>query len=253
MGYEISQFDIPDRQLLASSGQPGLSRGTDIGEVKITRTIFGRAKVRVIREHDKERRAWLLMSLAVTMVAVVAWQWWVQSQQSEPIAALPPIGSRVHVSAPAFQPEYISSPAATPAVGSKSGTPSQAEIDIQTISQAISQKSAPLKPLGLKVAEQIATKPVTVQPLSASNPQAALPAINSSTSKNQADMQHPAKLSAPIQPAATTVVTPPSTPFVANKPTAEAPVVEPLIKDVTPALPPTTDNQTTEPVNEQGK
>src|SRR5450756_2656023 len=89
MGHEISQFDIPDRQLLATNAQPRVDRLMDIGEAKITRTIFGRTKVRVIRERDKKRRAWLLTALAVMAIAAIAWQGWIALQQMQ--SAPPPL------------------------------------------------------------------------------------------------------------------------------------------------------------------
>lgn len=76
MGHEISQYDIPDRQLLATKAQSRAGMGEDIGEAKIIHTIFGRAKVRVIREQDKKRRAWLLATLVVMALAAAAWEGW---------------------------------------------------------------------------------------------------------------------------------------------------------------------------------
>ena len=77
MRHEISQFDISDRQLLATNAQPRVVRLMDIGEAKITRTIFGRTRVRVTRERDKKRRTWLLAALAVMALAAAAWQGWI--------------------------------------------------------------------------------------------------------------------------------------------------------------------------------
>ena len=57
MWHEISQYDIPDRQLLAAKAQSSVGRRKDIGEAVITHTIFGKARVRIIREQDKIRRA----------------------------------------------------------------------------------------------------------------------------------------------------------------------------------------------------
>ena len=77
MGYEISQFDISDRQLLGSDPQPKTAKASDIGEAKVTRTFFGGARVRVIREQDRKRRSWLLTVLLAIAIAIVAWQGWV--------------------------------------------------------------------------------------------------------------------------------------------------------------------------------
>ena len=74
MGYEISQFDILNRQLLTGKPHPGAVVVSDIGEAKVGRTIFGRAKVRVIRGQDRKRRAWLLTMLLVVVAAAAAWE-----------------------------------------------------------------------------------------------------------------------------------------------------------------------------------
>ncbi len=81
MKQENSQLDIPDRQLLASSAQPSV--WTEIGEAQVTHTIFGRAKVRIIRKHDNVRRA-MWLTAVVVIIAVAAWQGWVAYQPSEP-------------------------------------------------------------------------------------------------------------------------------------------------------------------------
>src|SRR5665811_708237 len=114
MGHEISQFDISDRQLLATNAQPRVDRLMEIGEAKITRTIFGRTKVRVIRERDKKRRAWLLTALAVMALAAAAWQGWIALQQMQSAAPPLPLSERIRVSAPVFQSEGIN---ATPSSG----------------------------------------------------------------------------------------------------------------------------------------
>ena len=107
MGHEISQFDILDRQLLATNTQPRVSIMSDIGEAKITHTIFGGAKVRVIREQDRKLRAWLLAVLVVTVVAASAWQGWIIFQRMQYVAPAVPLSERIQVSEPVFRPAYI--------------------------------------------------------------------------------------------------------------------------------------------------
>lgn len=246
MGHEISQFDIPNRQLLATNAQSGVCMWTDIGEAKITHTIFGRAKVRVIREHDKKRRAWLLMTMAVTALATVAWLGWIASQQTEPLVASPlPLSARIRVSAPTFQPEDISFPATTPSARSKQRTPSQIVIDNMT-----TRRESP-PPRGLNAVGKIAAQPVTAQPLIANKPQTAALATNNNASKHQTDMQRLPRLSAPIQPVAPTVATPPGTPPAANRPANLAPLVAPSIKEDTSPPSPAGNNQPPGPVKAQ--
>lgn len=170
MGHEISQFDIPDRHLLAANAQPRTDRLMDIGEAKITRTIFGGAKVRVIRERDKKRRAWLLTVLAVMVIAAAAWQGWIAFQQMQSAAPPLPLSERIRVSPPVFQSEDI--PATPSLARDRQRTPTQIVIDGMTTRR----EPAPQQPLGLKASRQMADKPVTAQPLTAGKPQTASPA-----------------------------------------------------------------------------
>jgi hypothetical protein len=107
MAYEISQFDIQDRQLLASDPQPKAAKASDIGEAKVSRTLFGRARVRVIRAQDRKRRAWLLMLLLVFVAAAAAWEGWVIVQRVENQPPPVPLSERIWVSPPVFRPARI--------------------------------------------------------------------------------------------------------------------------------------------------
>ena len=235
MWHEISQFDIPNRQLLAKNAQSRMGMWMDIGEAKITHTIFGKAKVRVIREQDKNRRAWLLTALSVTALAAAAWQGWIALQQTELLqsAAPPlPLSERIRISAPDSHPANILISAIPPSISSKPGTPSQTEIN----NPATNRKSAPQQAPGLQAAGPMAAKPVTAQPLTASKPLTAKPqatplAAHNNSPKNQTDLQQPPILSAPIQPTAPTDATPPAT-----QPAANTPPAEPLIEGDTSTL-----------------
>lgn len=239
MGHEISQFDISDRQLLATSARA--SMWSDIGEAKITRSIFGRARVRVIREKDKIIRVWLLATLAVVAIAVAAWQGWNAFQQSELLAPLIPLSQRISISAPVYQPETVSPAAARSAGRNKSESLIQTEID----SLVASPNMLPQRPLGMNATKPMAAKPVTPQPSIASKP--APLATNNNSSKRQTVMQPLPKLPGPIPPAAPAVATPPAgqqpaapsaatspaTQPEANKPTPVPPPAEPLTKSTT--------------------
>jgi hypothetical protein len=243
MGHEISQFDIPERQLLASKAQQGEGIWKDIGEAKITRTIFGRVQVRVIRERDKKRRAWLLTTLAVVAIAAAAWQGWIALQKSELFAPPLPLSERIRVSAPVFQPEDI--PATPRSVKDRQRTQTQILID----SMATRRPPKPQQPHDLKATEQIAAKPDAAQPLVASKP--APFATNNNSSKTQADIQQPPKPSVTIQPVAPAVATPPATQPSSNRPAAVAPLAEPLIKENTSTPSPAGGNQPPGSVNVQ--
>lgn len=246
--HEISQFDIPDHQLLATKAQQRMGILRDIGEAKITRSVFGRAKVRVIREKDKKRRAWLMAALAVMAIAAAAWQGWIAFQQMQ--SAPPPLSlnERIRVGAPVFRPENIAP--ATPSVRDRQKTPTQIVIDSMTTRR----EPAPKQPLGLKASRQMGEKPDTGEPLTASKPltdksQTAPLAANNSSSKNQADMQQPPKLSTSTQLAAPAVAARPATQPAVKKPADVAPLAEQLIKQDASTLPPAGVNQPPGPVN----
>ena len=237
MRHEISQFDISDRQLLATNAQPRVVRLMDIGEAKITRTIFGRTRVRVTRERDKKRRTWLLAALAVMALAAAAWQGWIEFQQMQSAVPPLPLSARIRVSAPVFQPENI---APTPALErGKSETLLQTEIN----SLVASPNMLPQRPPVLNATKPMAVKPATAKPLITSksltaNPQAASHATNNNSPKNQTDMQQPPMLSDPIQLEAPTVAASSARKPAANKPATVVPLVEPIIKGDTSTLSP---------------
>lgn len=243
MGHEISQFDIPERQLLA--GRAHASVWSDIGEAKITHTIFGKARVRVIREKDKIIRAWLLAALAVIAIAVAAWQGWIALQQSKLFAVLPPLSERISVSAPVFQPETIAPAAARSAGRSKPESQIQAEID----SLVASPNRLPQRPPALNATRPVVEKPFTAQSLVASKP--APLATSNNASMNQTGSQPHSRLAAPIQPAAPAVAAPAAAQPAANRP---APVVlpaEPVSKKDRSAPSPAGNNQPSDPANAQ--
>lgn len=225
MGHEISQFDIPDRQLRATSAQAGM--WSDIGEAKITHTIFGKARVRVIREKDKIIRAWLLAALAAVALAAAAWQGWIALKQSEFLAPLAPLSERISVSAPVYQPGTIAPAAARSSGGNKPESLIQTEID----SLVASPNRLPQRPTSLNATNPpMAAKPVTAQPLIASKP---VPlSTNNNPSKNPMGTQPHPKVSDQIQPAAPAVATPPTQP-AANKPAPSVTPAEPLSKKET--------------------
>ena len=249
MGHEISQFDIADRQLLAGSAHAFMR--SDIGEAKITRNIFGKAKIRVIREKDKILRAWLLAALAVVAIAVAAWQGWIALQQSKLLAVTPPLSERISVSPPVFQPENISSAAAKPSGRSKPESLIQSEID----SLVASPNVLPQRPPAVVSANTKPATTVAAQPSTTSNP-VPVP-TNNNSSKNQPNMQPRHSAPAPVQPATPAVATPPATQPAENKPSPVASPGEPLTKKGAATISSAGDNQTpdqasVEPVNARG-
>lgn len=266
MGHEISQLDIQDRQLLATNAQSRAATWTEIGEAEITHTIFGRAKVRIIRKHDKARRAWLLAAtLAVAAIAVATWQAWIASRQTEPLqSAVPsiPESAKMQESAPALQPENIVPPAASLSLKSEPTASPQAEINKPAISQkSATQLSPDLKGDEKKTAKPVTVhqkpvtaqpKPVTPQPLAASKPQTTPLAADNNALKNQTDMQQSTRLSPPKQPVAP-AVTQPAAQSAAGSPVDIAPLASPIVKEDTTAQSPAGDQQPAEPGSAQNK
>lgn len=241
MWPETSQYNIPSRQLLATNGQPGAYRWTEIGEPKITYTISGRAMVRQISEQGKSYRTWLLAALAVAAIAIAAWQGWVESQQAEQLqSATPPTppGARVRITAPAIQSEYITPPATPPLEMSNPITPSQSKIN----NPATSRETALQQPPGLKASMQMDANPVADQSLKTSRPQVASPATTSSSSKKQTEKQPRLKLLAPIQPVAPIAATQPAAQPGPDEPAATTTFADPMLKESAPAPSPAGEN-----------
>ncbi len=199
MGHEISQFDIHDRQLLAGMPQPSAGIVTDVGEAKITHTIFGRAKVRVVRVQDRKRRVWLLAILIVTATAAAAWQGWIISRKNEYVAPPVSLSERILVSAPVFLPAHI--------IPDPHPSRRRSESLIQTEIDGLLSGPLPRHPPGWKPP----AKPVTAKPSMA----------------NQAPATAQAQTTAQIQVPAQTRTTPqPAT----TVPAAAVPIANPLVK-----------------------
>lgn len=220
MTYEISQLDVPDRQLLPTSARSRASLSTEIGEAIVTHTIFGRAKVRIIRKHDKMRRTlWLMALLGATVAAAAAWQGWMAGQQAEPVQTaepLPALSTNVQENVPVPQPEYPAQPAAVPPVESKPVMSPQAG----TSDAPISQKSVPL-------------------------------GANDIPARNPADTQQPPKPVQAKQPVAKPRVTQPVTQPAVNSPAAVAPLAAPSAQEDVPVPAPAGNKQAADPVNVQ--
>lgn len=214
MRHEISQLDIPHRQLLASNAQPIV--WTEIGEAQITHTIFGRAKVRIIRKNDNYRRGVWLTGMVAAAIAAAAWQGLFTSQPSESLQSAdlpPPVSVREQ---PAFQFENIASPSIPPAAMKESVAPQPTEgLNSPEPKAALPAVTHP-KPVTIQQKPiETQAKPVTPQPLAASKPQTA-PLVANSSSRSPINAQPPAQ-SLPLKP----IVAPAVSTLPATKPVAE--------------------------------
>ena len=202
-----SKSDIPGRQLPTVDTPHNESEWTEIGKAEVTQSIFGKAKVRIIRQHDKARRAWLLtalvvLALMVTAAAAVIWQEQNAPQASKTVRSTEPapqLNARPEASAPASQVVAIPATGILLMEKDKPGTPTA--IDNPAASRVPQQSPT------VNTAEQTVAKPVAPRHVIASKPKTATRATNNNAAKNQTGMQQLPSLSAP--PVAPT--TPPAT------------------------------------------
>ncbi|MBI4808890.1 MAG: hypothetical protein HY799_08095 [Nitrosomonadales bacterium] len=224
MSDQYNQPDIQDRQLLPA--RPKVSISKEIGEAVITETIFGKAKVRIIRKNDKFHRAmWLLALVGVGIVAAATWQGWVASQRSEAVPEVVPAvtpGADVAEAAPASQAEaWPTLESAQPVL------PSQTAI---VNPMAVQQSSAPVAVTPVK--PTLAPRPVTVKPQSATQPTGILAAPQFATALPPKPV-----FAKPPKPAAAATT--------ASSPAIAMPLSSPLAQEAAPA--------TVEPTTPQAK
>lgn len=66
-----------------SDSQPRIGKWTEIGEVKITQTLFGKVKVQVVTEQNDRLRNWIIALILLLVLGVASWQAWQAWQQPE--------------------------------------------------------------------------------------------------------------------------------------------------------------------------
>jgi hypothetical protein len=237
MSHEISELDIPDRLLLPAHARARVS--TEIGEAVVTHSIFGRAKVRIIRKGDRMRRTVWVMALAVAAAAAMAaWQGWLASQQPELLQGTEPepsLNATAQQSVPAAQPEYAAQPAVVPPLESKPLTSPQGEQNVVPAGPKSTQSQAQAAP------DAVPVKPDAV-PSMTRKLQTPAPAEGEIGAGKPANTQHPPK-PAP-KPAVTPTV---ATPRV-MQPAAQ---VVPVDKEDAAAQAPAMDRPAADPVNAQ--
>jgi hypothetical protein len=163
MSHEIGPLDISDRQMQENS-PPKTSEWTEIGEAKITHTIFGKAEVRIVRKHDKIRRILSLIAMLVIGGAVLL-GWRLYKQADLGVAS----SLNAEVAAPVSQAEFNQTLAAPPTVTDKASTPPQ---------QVISQNSKLQESHDVKNAGPATAKPVVQKPFNVIRAQPVIPAAN---------------------------------------------------------------------------
>lgn len=269
MTHDVNQLDIPDRELLAGSARPNV--WTEIGDAKITHTIFGKAKVRIVRKHDNTHRILWLAGIAAIVVAAAVWQGLFTQRQAEPVQnedLPPPAQAKEKVSPPAFQSENIASPAVPPSSTRELDTQAQVETDKSAIvTKSASESKMDLQKNGLQTEKPpvpqsklrmvqrrpVAVQPVKPQPLADDKPQATQPAgINASS--NTIEVPPPVKLLPPKPIVAPGTATPPVAPAQsASSPADIIQLTAPLGKHGAATPPPAAIDQLSAPVDVQSK
>lgn len=240
MSHENGQFDISGIQLREPKAQPRLSLSREIGEAQIIHTLFGKAKVRIIRKHDKIRRAWWLTGMiGLAVVSAAVWQVWFAAQYTEPLQSatpLPPVNAEVQPVAPVSENIPLASTGSEPRMSAP---------PVESATPSVPQKIEPQQDIEMKGAEKAVAKPVKVQPPVADKPQTMPLATDDAALKKQTVMQPPAKRSPPKQ--SIPVTTPPAAP--ASSPEA----VVSLDKEDAPVQSPASGKPLPDPVNAQSK
>lgn len=279
MGHEINQLDISGIQLRESKTQPKVSLSREIGEAKIVHTIFGRAKVRIIRKHDKFHRAlWQTAAFVVAVAAALFWQDWYAGQQTDSMqsgesAMSTDAGAQER--APVPQLENVAAPATPQAAVVEPRTLAPDEVGKPAISHGAPQphavtkaaenevaKPAAVQPKRVVTPKPVATKPKPAAPLRATvqTATAGTPPQTPPVSAGENTLKTPTAVPAtkpvlPKPPVAATVVTPVSAkPAVPASGAVAAPVLTPpLAKDEPANHAPVVDKQLAAPINMPGK
>lgn len=223
MSEQNNQPDLLDRQLIPARSKATLSR--EIGEAVVTETIFGKAKVRIIRKGDKMQRVLRTATyIAAGVAAVIAWQVWESSNQAAAPETEPVVGAVNPESVPASQPE-AAPVLAEPAV--------QAVLPPQTIAVvpvAVSHSA----PGAATAASSVApAKPLVVPRPVLARPQSAPPATGTLETPLPAralPRPMPPRPAASVPAAATAI-----RPQVDSSPAAILPLSSPLARETTPA------------------
>lgn len=205
--HEIGQFDIPNRQLVVIKKESKGDSWTDIGNAKITHTIFGRAKIRVIREKDKIRRTWLMAAMVSIALVGSVWLGWIAAQNAE----------------------LLQSETAMPPVSIKPSEPPLTESGIP----ASDWESTPQQPLDLKASDRIGQQVEIIQSLTESKSQTEPHAKGKKKSQNESESKSSPKSPAAAQSAAPAAATPPASHPAEIRPATVVSPIEPAIKENT--------------------
>ena len=157
MSYDTKLLEPENRQLMDADMPPKAGEWTEIGEAVVTHTIFGKAKVKIVRKKNNINR--VLFLLGAVVVIILAWQGWVFFGVAEKIQGVD-FWTEKNVkleTAPLSSPvENITEPNA--------------------VVLQYTKKSELLQPQIYKESDQTVAKPVIHQPMVAIKPQSGVAA-----------------------------------------------------------------------------
>lgn len=232
MSYKVRQLDFEDRPLLSRQNE---SVWTDIGQAEVTYSLFGKAKVRIVRKHDRLRRNVLLSLAIVGALAFLIWKTGVLNLlHTDPVQIVESADSRVPrievmPSTPMIEPASRSS--AAPAVNPKPGNYASAEHKNAVQAHSNVAQAVP----AAKPADKAPPAPAAQHPLVAIGAQSAAVAASAVAATDKPQLRKPLP---PRQIAASGVVAAPAatSPVSGVAAVPHAPVI---VKgsDVKPLLP----------------
>ena len=245
MEHEISQFEIPSRRLLATGIPQGLRTLTDVGKAKVAQTIFGKAKVLVIREHARNRHRFLLAAAITTAIVAIAAGQLSQSDE-QPVVEdnSPPLNEKVQISAPTFRPEFVAPSISQSASEATRRTPPPVESRM-----AIRMEPAPQRPPALKSTAPAAAKAESPETVVTSKPKTGVVAASSNLPVKRSETTPPVESPAAIKPPVSEDAMPPEEHAEAGEQQPDIELADPLTESSEPASASSSiDNQAFNPV-----
>jgi len=237
MWTDISQFDIPEYLKTAACGPGHTEKYTDIGEVCVVNSMFGKAKVRVIHPRKKRSLYWPLAVLAITGVAVAVWLEQEMQKPHEPMRIIvKPVSSEDTLQA-SPETSQVTQATVSKAAGPKVPNKPQASPGLAT-KETAEEKQVTVQPGSTMIGETSRPLPVA-KPLIPANSQTAPLASDGTRTGSQAVVPQTAKPPSANQPLAQSVEAKTVEPGSQKDKPATVPADEPLpeinIKPVLPA------------------
>ena len=232
MWTDISQFEIPENLKTAGYGSGHAGKYTDIGEVCVVNSMFGKARVRVIHPRKKRSLIWPLAAIAVAGAAVAYWQEQEMQKPPEPMRiivrsvasegsvqtnsetaqASPGMAGKAAAPAVPIKPQASPGPAAKAAITEKQET---AKTAVPPVKKVPAPAAKPLNPVSQQTT-----------PLPAGTAQSGSPAVTQTVmppSANQSVQPVASKAAVPASLTEKTVIAPATEPMPGNNSMPEAP------------------------------